>query len=381
MMQSVIDASKIYYNQDVVENAAEDSAQQNADETSHLSLENDYFEGDTKTSKVFMHNKYNNLDKDQVMTSSELESGKEFIGKVSTPIDVPASLTVTVKYAWGLKNPDGSGKPPSPFIVVEAGSSKGTVTKKTSTVAGTENPSWTGGNPRVGYILEFGCEIWDDIMTIQIWNDEGSNKEAISPDLLVGLPHGSYCKYDRLLYFGDRSRSYLKFKVAFDKIRENKCKQNPCQNGGTCVHKCSGIYYSCECQSGYVGTNCENYKGQLKVKGSASGLTDRDAWAAGQSDPYMDVTARDEKGSPPTKIRTPHRGGTNNPTWGDYLVFNENTWKNITIDIWDYDGKDRKADELCNNKVITLKPGTHDESIDCKPHDGTATISYTFAAP
>ena len=337
-------------------------------------MENDYFEGDTKISKVFVHNKYNNLGKDQVMTSSELESGKEFIGKTSTPTDVPASLTVKVKYASGLKNLDGSGKPINAYVVVEAGSSKGTVTKRTSTIDGNASPSW-GSN---GYVLEFGCEIWDDIITIQIWNYQGSGKvsEPLSPDFLVGLPHGSYCKYDRSLNFDTRKQ--LKFNVAFDKIHENKCKQNPCQNGGTCVYVCSGTYYSCECQSGYVGTNCENFKGQLKVKGSASKLADRDAWAAGQSDPYMEVTAKDAKGTT-TKMTTPHRGGTNSPTWDDYLVFNENTWKSITIDIWDWDGSDRKSDELCNKKVVTLKPGKHDESFNCSP-EGTATITYSFGA-
>ena len=63
-------------------------------------------------------------------------------------------------------------------------------------------------------------------------------------------------------------------------------------------------------------------KAKLKVQGSATNLADLDAWAASQSDPYMEVIATDVFDTP-QKLKTPHRGGTHNPTWGDYLIFDE----------------------------------------------------------
>lgn len=35
----------------------------------------------------------------------------------------------------------------------------------------------------------------------------------------------------------------------------NECDSNPCQNGATCVDELNR--YSCTCQPGYQGTNCE----------------------------------------------------------------------------------------------------------------------------
>ncbi|XP_072181687.1 cadherin EGF LAG seven-pass G-type receptor 2-like [Diadema setosum] len=48
----------------------------------------------------------------------------------------------------------------------------------------------------------------------------------------------------------------------------NFCYSNPCANGGVCVQKEAG--YTCLCQEGFIGTNCEMDKG----KGRCSGATD-----------------------------------------------------------------------------------------------------------
>ena len=37
------------------------------------------------------------------------------------------------------------------------------------------------------------------------------------------------------------------------------CSNNPCQNGGTCQLTGSGSTYTCNCVSGYSGTNCQTY--------------------------------------------------------------------------------------------------------------------------
>ena len=35
----------------------------------------------------------------------------------------------------------------------------------------------------------------------------------------------------------------------------DECSSTPCINGGTCVNKVG--YYTCNCITGYTGTNCE----------------------------------------------------------------------------------------------------------------------------
>lgn len=36
----------------------------------------------------------------------------------------------------------------------------------------------------------------------------------------------------------------------------NKCRVKPCQNGGLCYNTGTGSY-SCECQDGFTGVDCE----------------------------------------------------------------------------------------------------------------------------
>ena len=81
-------------------------------------------------------------------------------------------------------------------------------------------------------------------------------------------------------------------------------------------------------------------------------LPDRDGWTAGQSDPYIEVVATDVDGDTETKT-TPVRGGTNNPSWDDYLVFSDKTWEELKVEIMDYDGAGREPDRLCPTTRIT----------------------------
>ena len=114
---------------------------------------------------------------------------------------------------------------------------------------------------------------------------------------------------------------------------------------------------------------------KLKVKGYGRDLDDLDGWTAGQSDPYMEVVATDESGGTQT-LQTPHKGGTNQPTWSDYLIFNEKKWKKITVKVMDYDGSGRDPDPLCPTKEITLKSGSNSVTYDCNP--GKATVEYVY---
>ena len=117
-------------------------------------------------------------------------------------------------------------------------------------------------------------------------------------------------------------------------------------------------------------------RAKLKVRGRATGLADRDWGAAGQSDPYMVVTAEDTNGYREER-KTPHRGGTNTPRWDDFLVFSGRIWKKITVDIMDYDGGwGNKDDRLCPSKVIYLKSAGNSVTFTCNP--GSATVEIVL---
>ena len=118
---------------------------------------------------------------------------------------------------------------------------------------------------------------------------------------------------------------------------------------------------------------------KLYVKGRAAGLENRDSWWAGQSDPYMEVTATDESGVTEKK-KTNVVGGNRWPVWDNYLEFSNRKWKKITIDIWDDDGPGRQDDRLCGPSDIDLQPlgrsGENKKLVDCK--HGIATVFIKF---
>ena len=114
----------------------------------------------------------------------------------------------------------------------------------------------------------------------------------------------------------------------------------------------------------------------LKLKGYGIDLEDLDGWTAGQSDPYMEVTATDFREHSETK-KTPTRGGTNNPRWDDYLVFSKRQWKWIRIKVFDDDGAGREPDELCPTAYYNIYnnfEGTEEFSFNC--YKGHVTIIF-----
>lgn len=40
-------------------------------------------------------------------------------------------------------------------------------------------------------------------------------------------------------------------------VDRNECLDNPCRNGGQCINRDTAERYTCLCQSGYSGNNCE----------------------------------------------------------------------------------------------------------------------------
>ena len=112
---------------------------------------------------------------------------------------------------------------------------------------------------------------------------------------------------------------------------------------------------------------------KLYVRGKGYNLADKDPGTAGQSDPYMIVTATD-KYNYKRQLRTPTKVDNNNPIWDEYLKFPQKTWKKITVEIWDNDSWNRD-DRLCPITEIGVESGGS-LTINCE--HGTVIIEWKF---
>ena len=78
--------------------------------------------------------------------------------------------------------------------------------------------------------------------------------------------HRAKLQHLRIVYTGDKnkisstySNIQTKYQVLFSFQKDvDDCFPNPCQNGGTCVDQMDA--YSCTCQQGIVGNDCETTK-------------------------------------------------------------------------------------------------------------------------
>ena len=119
---------------------------------------------------------------------------------------------------------------------------------------------------------------------------------------------------------------------------------------------------------------------KLYINGHATSLPDYDDWTAGNSDPYMEVIATDVNGYTETKT-TPVIGGTSNAYWDDYLEFSQRTWEELQVNIWDYDGANRKPDRLClleRIPVNVLIYEVNSRQIYCYSGSGVVNIRYSL---
>ena len=94
----------------------------------------------------------------------------------------------------------------------------------------------------------------------------------------------------------------------------------------------------------------------------------------------MEVIATDVNGYTETKT-TPVIGGTNDAYWDDYLEFSQRTWEVIKVNLWDYDGANRKPDRLCPVARMTVRRliyAVNTRTFHCYSGVGTVEIRYSL---
>ena len=134
--------------------------------------------------------------------------------------------------------------------------------------------------------------------------------------------------------------------------------------------------YTCSCQSGYIGINCELRTGQLRLYiRYGRGLPDEDPWGAGDSDPYVRVTAYNSN-SYSVSIPTRTVDENENPSWYQWLDFGKNTWTRFQVRVYDEDWN--PDDALSNLYTYYLNSHTSTSNIRMYCYSGYIVFDYDF---
>ena len=154
----------------------------------------------------------------------------------------------------------------------------------------------------------------------------------------------------------------------------DSCTSYPCQNWGTCTANYNS--YTCSCRSGYSGTNCESRSGRLRLYVRyGSGLPDTDSWFAGDSDPYVRVTAYDSDGNSVSR-ETDYKQGDESPSWYEWLDFGTDTWTRFSVKVYDDDwGSD---DSLSSWVTYNLNSHTSRSNVRMNCNSGYIVFDYEF---
>ena len=105
------------------------------------------------------------------------------------------------------------------------------------------------------------------------------------------------------------------------------------------------------------------------------GLPDRDGLHAGNSDPYVKVTAYRQSGDPVT-LNTDHDQGDESPEWYEWLNFGNDYWTHFTVNVYDRDvGGDDSLSGMSTYNLNGYITGTY-VTMNCD--SGYITFDYYF---
>ena len=245
-----------------------------------------------------------------------------------------AHLEVYVRYAHIVDSQSNA----DPWVHVQAIENDGTYhsSERTTIVRDTLNATWNQW-------LDMGYEEFAGIR-VQIWDDDTGEDDMLTEPDILQLSMG-YHSNVKLCFESCSCNEYLI--LDYKLTPDTECSPNPCQNGGTCYPGC--FNYTCSCTSSYTGDRCQYWVGSFTIHArNGFDLQDRDILLAGDSDPYLKVTAYDLDGNSDTE-RTDHDYGDESPEWNEDLPFGTNTWTEFQVTIWDYDvtnSDDRLSDTV-----------------------------------
>lgn len=155
-----------------------------------------------------------------------------------------------------------------------------------------------------------------------------------------------------------------------------QCTPGFCLRGHTCVPTLAPPGITCNCgdqfEPGPNNLNCGRFRArlQLRVLIRNANVEDRDSFS--DSDPYVELWYNG------IHRRTATRGGTNNPTWNEFVDFgcqsNINENSRFDLLVWDEDGGfNGDPDRLSGQKGINfgrIFSFPHPDSTDLSPHPG-----------
>jgi astacin len=235
-------------------------------------------------------------------------------------------LRVYIRYAEDLPDTDPIWNDPDPYVRVEVtGCDLSVLSQQTSAIQGTTDPAW------YTWLKLSGCTFMDHIYVHVLdddvfFDDEISSPEAfaISPGLQSSIRHCVTTSCSSVLYFD------IEFTPDGD-----ECSPNPCENSGTCIDGCAS--YSCICPSLYVGDWCQCRERRLTICVLyGRDLPDEDSFVAGDSDPYVKITAYDIFGNLSIQ-ETSTVQGDEDPEWNECFDFGIRCWRRFEMSVWDED--------------------------------------------
>ena len=276
------------------------------------------------------------------------------------------SLRVKVKYARNLRDTDGWWNLPDPYVQIGARKPDGSVvTRNTRDIRGTTNPTWNewvdmGGCSFVGF-------------TVQIFDQDGWLDDKMSNLEFKEVYAGYHSSIKHCTSSSCSAYLYLDYEFTRD---GNECSPNPCRNGGVCSDGCASYY--CSCSSPYTGSRCENRQGRLTIYARyGDNLPDRDSWPAGDSDPYLRITAYDHSRNSRQYTTNTDRGDES-PEWYQRIDFGVDTWRRFTVSVWD---SDLNSDDRLSDTETWYLPSWTSRSasyVRHYAHSGYVVFDYTY---
>ena len=188
---------------------------------------------------------------------------------------------------------------------------------------------------------------------------------------------GSAYDYGSIMHYGDTSfvrdncEGCKSLRVNNDVAYSKQGQPTMGQENGLSLYDILQANRLYSCPRSYYGV----LSGTLAIHAQyGKNLPDEDGlW--NKSDPYLEITAVDRNGNSETKT-TRNIGGNLNPVWDEWVVFDNSTWTQFSVRVYD---SDLNADDALSNAVTwrLLSHGVYaDRQLNC--YSGYVVFDFSF---